>query len=217
MTLEVTGPGPSPVQMFLGPMFRTGVRYHVDRLLTVGTQHPLRPDLQHEGWRGSVRLHSPSCSSRTACSHARAASGPARGRARRAVEPLRRRDGGRRTDVFSARSGGRRPPSAGRTASPTPRTRGCASTCSTRSRPRRRRTSGWAARAAAGDRGPRRPRLAPRAGRPGLKVYPGNGTPWGFGFAGGRRGRNRRQFRSPPGPRTRRAAHVLLRGPARRS
>jgi len=36
MTLEVTGPGPSPVQMFLGPMFGPAFEYHVDRQLTVG-------------------------------------------------------------------------------------------------------------------------------------------------------------------------------------
>jgi len=36
MTLEVTGPGLSPVQMFLGPMFGPAFEYHVDRQLTVG-------------------------------------------------------------------------------------------------------------------------------------------------------------------------------------
>jgi len=36
MTLEVTGPGPSPVQMILGPMFGPAFEYHVDRQLTVG-------------------------------------------------------------------------------------------------------------------------------------------------------------------------------------
>jgi hypothetical protein len=36
MTLEVTGPGASPVQMFLGPMFGPALEYHVDRQLTVG-------------------------------------------------------------------------------------------------------------------------------------------------------------------------------------
>ena len=36
MTLEVAGPGSSPVQMFLGPMFGPALEYHLDRQLTVG-------------------------------------------------------------------------------------------------------------------------------------------------------------------------------------
>jgi hypothetical protein len=52
MTLEVTGPGPSPVQMFLGPMFGPAFEYHVDRQLTVGLNTRFGPIFSTRGGGG---------------------------------------------------------------------------------------------------------------------------------------------------------------------
>ena len=52
MTLEVTGPGLSPVQMFLGPMFGPALEYHVDRQLTVGFNTRFGPIFSTKGGGG---------------------------------------------------------------------------------------------------------------------------------------------------------------------
>ena len=52
MTLEVTGPGPSPVQMFLGPMFGPALEYHVDRQLAVGFNTRFGPIFSTKGGGG---------------------------------------------------------------------------------------------------------------------------------------------------------------------
>ncbi len=52
MTLEVTGPGPSPVRMFLGPMFGPALEYHLDRLMTVGFNTRFGPIFSTKGGGG---------------------------------------------------------------------------------------------------------------------------------------------------------------------
>ncbi|HKB76175.1 MAG TPA: hypothetical protein VKC58_06250 [Myxococcales bacterium] len=54
MTLEVTGPGPSPVQMFLGPMFGPAFEYHLpsDRRMTVGFNTRFGPIFSTKGGGG---------------------------------------------------------------------------------------------------------------------------------------------------------------------
>jgi len=52
MTLELTGPGPSPVQMFIGPMFGPAVEYHVDRQLAVGFNTRFGPIFSTKGGGG---------------------------------------------------------------------------------------------------------------------------------------------------------------------
>ena len=49
MTLIVTGPGPSPVQLVLGPMFGPALEYHVDRQLTVGFNTRFGPIFSTKG------------------------------------------------------------------------------------------------------------------------------------------------------------------------
>lgn len=49
MTLEVAGPGVSPVQMFLGPMFGPALEYHLDRQLAVGFNTRFGPIFSTKG------------------------------------------------------------------------------------------------------------------------------------------------------------------------
>jgi hypothetical protein len=52
MTLVVTGPGPSPVQMLLGPMFGPALEYHVDRQLAIGFNTRFGPIFSTKGGGG---------------------------------------------------------------------------------------------------------------------------------------------------------------------